>query len=517
MAAHALVSAGQRVLMLERGGWVARGPQNWTAGGVGLTTPHYSTESAYDVASGSRRYRAGSWSCVGGQSVFYGCASFRFRETDFEPVADIVADSDAAWPFSYDTLEPFYTRAEQLLGVAGDPTGDPTEPWRSAPYPQAAVPLSRSARVIADAATRLGLRPFRIPLAISYASSEGRRACLRCGTCDGYACAAEAKSDIATAILPALVRRGLTLRPNTACVRLVRDGSRVVAARCVDRVTGERYSVTAMRFVLAAGALATPHLLLASELEECNPAGHAVGRYLMRHRNAVVFGVYPRQPNPERAFDKQVAIHDFYHGAPGWDARRGTLGSIQQLTPPAGLVRAHMPVVVRDPAATLVSHATGLLVIAEDQPQHANGVMVDWRTRDRVGLPLLRVTHAHSARDDAAAAVLVAQAKRVLREANASFTYVHPIETFSHALGTVRMGSDPRTSPLDEHGGYRGLDNLYVADASALPRSAGVNPSLTIAANALRIGAHIAAVGTPASARRRSALPIHHPLPVSTP
>jgi choline dehydrogenase-like flavoprotein len=164
-----------------------------------------------------------------------------------------------------------------------------------------------------------------------------------------------------------------------------------------------------------------------------------------------------------------------------------------------------------------VSHATGLLVIAEDQPQYANGVTVDWGMRDRVGLPLLRVTHAHSRRDDAAAAALVTQAKRVLREANASFTYVHPIETFSHALGTVRMGSDPRTSPLDEHGRYRGVDNLYVADASALPRSAGVNPSLTIAANALRIGAHIAAIDAPASARHRSMLPVHHTLPVPTP
>jgi hypothetical protein len=75
--------------------------------------------------------------------------------------------------------------------------------------------------------------------------------------------------------------------------------------------------LNAARVVLAAGALATPHLLLASQLTQCNPAGDSVGRYLMRHRNAVVFGVYARQPNPERAFDKQIAIHDFYHGGPG--------------------------------------------------------------------------------------------------------------------------------------------------------------------------------------------------------
>jgi choline dehydrogenase-like flavoprotein len=332
---------------------------------------------------------------------------------------------------------------------------------------------------------------------------------VRCGTCDGYACAAEAKNDIATAIIPNLIREGLTLRPNTVCVGLVRDGARITAVECIDRITGDRLRLAGERIVLAAGALATPHLLLASQLADCNPARTSVGRHLMRHRNAVVLGVYARQPNPERAFDKQVAIHDFYHGTSDEHEWHGPLGGIQQLTPPIGLVRAYMPAVMRDPAAALVSFATGLLVIAEDQPRRENKVVIDRTSRDRFGLPLLRVFHAHTERDDAAAAVLVAHAKRILREAGARLTYVHPIETFSHALGTVRMGADPHTAPLDEHGRYRGLDNLYVADASALPRSAGVNPSLTIAANALRIGTHIAASADPSIGRRN--LPVHRP------
>jgi choline dehydrogenase-like flavoprotein len=264
--------------------------------------------------------------------------------------------------------------------------------------------------------------------------------------------------------------------------------------------------IAAERFVLAAGALATPHLLLASKLDGCNPASGVVGRYLMRHRNAVVFGVYARQPNPERVFDKQIAIHDFYDGDPATAALGGTLGGIQQMTPPVELVRAYLPFGMRDPAATLVAHATGLLVIAEDQPTRENGVAIDWTNRDRFGMPRLRVRHAHTARDEAAAAVLIGHAKRVLREAGARLTYVHGIDTFSHALGTVRMGGDPRTAPLDEDGRFRGIDNLYVADASALPRSAGVNPSLTIAANALRIGVRLARPVGLAPARRLAVL-----------
>jgi choline dehydrogenase-like flavoprotein len=495
--------------MLERGGWVGRGPDSWGPRGAGLVTPHYTMDSAYDVTAGRRHYKAGAWNCVGGQSVFYGGASYRFRESDFEHHDEIVGASGAEWPFGYDDIEPFYSKAEQLLDVAGESGRGPTEPPRSVAYPQNPAPLARSARNIADAATRLGLTPSRIPLAISYAAKARgtRNGCIKCGSCDGYACAAEAKNDLASTIVPELVRRGMTLRTNTVCVRLVRSASRITEVECVNRVTGQRERLSADRVILGAGTLATPHLLLASNLAVVNPAAGAVGQYLTRHRNAVVFGVYARRPNPSHEFDKHVAIFDFY----------GAAGCIQQMTPPEGLVRAYLPRILRTPAAMVLSHASGLLVIAEDQPNADNGVSVDWSNTDRYGLPRLRIRHQYSAHDERAAAELVVQAKRVLRETGARFTFVRPIETFSHALGTVRMGADARTAPLDAQGRFRGLDNLYVVDGSALPRSAGVNPSLTIAANALRIGAHICRTAAPAHARSRRTPRMRRNLPVLTP
>jgi len=133
--------------------------------------------------------------------------------------------------------------------------------------------------------------------------------------------------------------------------------------------------------------------------------------------------------------------------------------------------------------------------MAEDQPRFENGVEVDWSRRDRFGLPQLRITHRYTPRDEAALRALVGQARRILKEAGAWLTYVQPIRTFSHALGTVRMGLDPSTSALDADGRLRGTDNLYVVDGSAFPTSGAVNPSLTIAANALRVGSRIAAGG----------------------
>ncbi|MES2524175.1 MAG: GMC family oxidoreductase [Gemmatimonadota bacterium] len=507
MAAYGLVDRGHRVLMLERGGWVARGPDNWGSQGAAYVSSHFSMDAPYQVDTGLFRTQSGAVHCVGGQSVFYGGASLRFRERDFMHAPQIVGDSDAAWPISYRDLEPAYAEAERLLGVAGQAGVDPTEPFRSTPFTGALGPLSAPAQAITDAARRLGLRPFPIPLAIAFEAQTRRGSCMRCGTCDGYACATEAKNDVATRMIPALVARGMTLRANVVCVRLVRRGARVTGVEFEDRVTGERGTLQAHTVVLAAGTLATPHLLLASGFDRINPAGDTVGRYLTRHSNAVTFGVFRHAPNPDRVFDKQVAIHDFYHGIDHPDAPAGPLGSLQQLTPPVGLARAYLPAIMRGPASMFLSRASGLLAMAEDQPQRDNRVFLDTRARDRFGLPRLQVRHRYSARDRAATRVLVQHARAVMREAGAFATWTHAIGTFSHALGTVRMGDDEETAPLDAHGRFRGLDNLFVTDGSALPRSAAVNPSLTIAANALRIGWQIANTMQPVRAVRRR-LPI---------
>jgi choline dehydrogenase-like flavoprotein len=494
LAARALVDAGLRVLMLERGDWVPRGPRNWAADAVGPLSPFYSTETPYRALVGGEKDVIGSFQCVGGPSVFYGGAALRYRARDFEPCPEITGDSGAAWPYRYDDLERHYARAERVLDVAGELGSDPTEPRHGTPYPQLPGALSPTARLVADAASRLGLTPSRLPLAFNHSSRSGRAPCAACSTCDGFACAIGAKNDLATAVLPALLRDGLRLQTNTVAVRLVRQGRRVTAVECVSRETGRAVRHEARLFVLGAGALASPHLLLASGFDRLHPSGRSIGRHLTRHWNAVVVGLFPRRPDREAQFHKQIAIHDFYFGHPDGRGPAGKLGAIQQLsTPPSALVKAYLPRLAGAPVAATLPHATGLLVMAEDQPRRGNGVVVDEGRRDRFGLPELRITHRYSARDEQAGRVLVAEARRILREAGAWITYVQPVRTFSHALGTVRMGTDPDTSPLDGECRLRGTDNLHVVDGSGLPTAAAVNPSLTIAAHALRAGELIAA------------------------
>jgi choline dehydrogenase-like flavoprotein len=493
--AHELVRAGLRVVMLERGAWVRRGAHNWEPRGSIDLTPAYDFESAFDARSGGQTPVMGLYSCVGGPSVFYGGVSFRLRQADFEPDPDVVGDSGARWPFGYDELEPYYTRAEHLLGVAGRAGDDPHEPARSAPYAHAPAPLSATAELVEGAARSLGLRPFRLPLAIHYGPEDGRRACQACTTCDTFACAVEAKNDLATGLLPGLIARGLSLRAETVATSLRHDGSRVTGVDAVERRSSRRLSFEADLVVLSAGALSSPHLLLASGLPSRNPAGEAVGRYLTRHANGMAFGLFPSLPDRGRAFHKQLAFNDYYFGVadPGPREPRGKLGSIQQVqAPPPALVRANTPLGIGWVVAPLLSRITGLLSMAEDQPRAENRVEIDPSRRDRFGLPRLAVTHRYTPRDEAARDALLARARRILRAAGARILYTHHVKTFSHAAGTVRVGSDPRSAPLDRFCRFRGVDNLFVVDASFMPTGGGVNPSLTVAANALRVGAAIA-------------------------
>jgi choline dehydrogenase-like flavoprotein len=485
MAAVPLVRSGLRVLMLERGGWVERGSHNWGDEGAFVLTPHYTTESGYSIRGWTGWRPQGICACVGGPSVFYGGASFRYRVRDFEGASEIVGGSGAEWPIRYADLEPYYAEAEQLLGISGEAGSDPTEPPRSTPYPGSPMALAEPSRRIARAATSLGLRPFRIPLAIDGGN------CAACTTCDAFACAVGAKNDLATRLIPLLQAGGLELRSGMVVRRLVVARGRVRSVEAVDVGSGAAMSFGADRFVLAAGALASPHLLIASGLERLNAGGAVIGRYLMRHCNAMMYGVFPTDPNPRGEHHKQVAINDFYFGDPLTPAL-GKLGNIQQvMAPPISLVRALLPRPMGAAASALVGRLTGLLVIAEDQPCRDNRVVIEAGSVDRFGLPGARIHHRYTDRDRAARRTLLRRARQVLRRAGARFTLTWNVNTFSHAVGTLRMGADPESSALDEECRFRGLENLWVTDGSVLPTSAGVNPSLTIAANAMRVGERV--------------------------
>jgi len=491
MTAKKLVDAGKKVLMLERGDWVVRGPQNWEKNGSIDLSPFYDKKLPYKVIKGGNKPAMGVYSCVGGPSVFYGGVSFRFREDDFNPPQEIIGDSGAQWPITYADLSTYYDEAENLLNIAGESGVDPTEPHRIQEFPQKPGRYAKISEKVKSAAEGLGLKPFHLPIAINYQDIT-RNTCQNCTTCDTFACAVEAKNDLPTMLLSGLVKKGMVLRANTIVAKLNTQSGKVNSLSCFDTKTGEQIEVKGRQIILSAGALASPHILLGSELDKLNPAGDVIGRYLMRHTNSIVFGIYAGVADKEQRFHKELAILDYYFGHETIAYPKQKLGSLQQVpTPPGGLVEHEAPWPLGKVAAMGVKLLTGLLAIAEDQPQFENYLRVDHSNIGAFNMPTPIVSHEYSNRDMAALKALTLKAKKIMKKTGAVLTYTHNIKTFSHAVGTVRMGINEKTSALDANCNFRGLDNLSVVDGSFMPTSAAVNPSLTISANALRVGDYL--------------------------
>lgn len=478
--AHQLAGSGAKILILERGDFLPNEPQNSDAEAV-FGQARYKTTDEWQDASGAR-YRPGQYYYVGGHTKFYGTAMFRFRESDFEATA-MDGRSSPAWPIRYGDLEPHYAAAERLYGVRGQSGIDPTEPPRTTEFPHAAIPHEPVIAALSDRLTAQGLHPFPMPSAVDFGAGG---TCQRCGTCDAFACRYDAKGDAETRVLrPLLAHPDVRLERFAEVRRLIADDQdhRIVAAEVLQN--GVRLRVEAPIFVLSAGAINSALILLRSATEGM-PGGLAnrsgvVGRNLMNHHLTGLMGVKPFAVNRTK-FPKTLSVNDFYHGLPEDRDARGNmqmLGNIQ-----GAMIRAAYPTMPRPVADWLGDHSVDVLAMSEDLPNpdsrvrllEGDRVEVDYRPGG---------AGAHDR--------FVRHVKAVLRRAGFPVVLRHGfgIRAPSHQCGTVRMGDDPATSALDALCRAHDHPNLYVVDAGFFPSSAAVNPALTIAAQALRVGAHL--------------------------
>ena len=158
------------------------------------------------------------------------------------------------------------------------------------------------------------------------------------------------------------------------------------------------------------------------------------------------------------------------------------------------MVRALGPRGFRWAASLSADSIQTLLCVAEDEPRAENRVTLVPDRLDAAGLPVAEVIHDYTDADRRRRDTLVALARRVLRRAGGLVGKVRLIDSFSHAVGTARFSRSRMEGVLDPDCRFWALPNLYVVDGSFMPTSGGVNPSLTITANALRVAGRIAAV-----------------------
>jgi choline dehydrogenase-like flavoprotein len=495
LARH-LAPTGKRILLLERGDWLPREPQNWLTEDVFVDGRYQSDDTWYDAKG--KEFAPQVHYFVGGATKLYGAALYRLRAEDFGELRHHDGVSPA-WPISYDEMEPYYTQAEQLYQVHGARGEDPTEPPASAPYRFPAVSHEPRIQKLADDLEAAGHHPFHAPCGIML--DEGNMPysrCVRCSSCDGFPCLVHAKSDAEViGVRPALEHPNVTLVTNATAVALVTNpAGTAITQVTVDR-EGMRERYAADIVVVSCGAANTAKLLLMSASDR-HPNGLAngsdqVGRNYTYHASQAVLAL-SKEENPT-VFQKTLGLNDFY--LESGDDFGYPLGAIQMIgKSQAAMFRGEKPIETKlAPTRSLeevARHAVDFWLSTEDLPMPENRVTVDGEGRLKL---------SYTPTNDEPKKRLYNKLKSLLAEIgmhpdhliprHAYLKTDIPIAGVAHQAGTCRFGADPATSVLDVDCKAHELDNLYVVDTSFFPSIGAVNPALTAMANALRVGDHL--------------------------
>lgn len=459
---HALAARGRSVLFIERGKRIAADPS------VVRGLPAASRDSASSLRygwwpapllhrseKGEQRMPPFLGCGTGGSTSLFLTVMDRFRPEDFHPRAehpDIEGSTlPESWPIDYADLEPYYDAAERLYRVRGTP--DPLHPKPGG----LVAPIQANAKetAIQTALQSAGLHPYRLHMA-----SERVAACT---TCPAMLCRFGCKNDAnRICVEPALSSFGAQLLAEHEAVQVKLSGR--VASGLVCRSESSVRTVRARVFVIAAGALRSPLILRASEIED---GSGVLGGNLMMHQSDILLlslrddGMLP----PEMSHG--LMLMDYYQ-------HQGTK---------LGNVHAH-PVPMSSLGLPEGRASALFATVVEDLPYLHNRVVanpkeieIEYQQPDELRRRSARLFELF------AGAVGQAFDIRPLAPLGAL--------NLSHFCGTCRFGDDPRTSVLDRYNRVHGTDNLYVVDGSFMPSSGGMNPSLTIAANALRVAAAI--------------------------
>lgn len=475
--ASGLAGSGAKILILERGERLKPTRETRDARAIFLNG-HFRPKEMWREAGGSD-FNPGNYYFVGGNSKLYGAVLIRYRREDFLAMEHFGGISPA-WPFPYEELEPWYCRAEQLFNVRGALGDDPTEPFHSQPYPFPPVPDEPAIARARAELKGLGLHPASLPLGIDIETwlMDGRT------PWDAFPNTGSGKMDAESAPLAAALRDPNIALLTGAFVETLEaapDGKSIAAVRY--RHEGEEKTVSPKLVILSAGAINSAAILLRSPAYGGNGLANSsdqVGRNFMNHNSSAMLAIDPRRRN-DSVYQKTLMLNDYYLS----DGRGGKpLGNVQLLGKINGdILKAnvrHAPKLALD---FMAGRAVDWYLMCEDLPDPESRIMVDgdrivmqWRRSNMQSLEGLT---------------------RVMRENFRACGYPivlsRPFDkrTPSHQCGTVRMGEDPASAPLDlfcrsfDHG------NLFVVDGGFLPTSAAVNPALTIAAQALRVADHI--------------------------
>lgn len=476
--AAGLAGSGAKVMILEKGERLLDSPETRDARAI-FQRGHFRPKEMW-LDKDRKSFNPGNYHVVGGNTKFYGAVLFRYRSQDFEALEFPGGGVSPAWPFPYEELEPWYCRAEQLYQVRGTTDEDPTEPFHSRGYAFKPVPDEPAIAKVRERLRAVGLHPSSLPLGVDI-----ERWLARAQTpFDAYPDTLTGKMDAESCGLAAALKDpNIELVTGADVCRLETDQANRIAT-VVYLHKGEEKRISPKLVILAAGAVRSSTLLL-SCADGRNSNGLAnssdqVGRNFMNHNATFMLAIDPRTVN-DSVYQKTIHFNDFY-----FDDGKGSgpLGQVQLLgRVTAPILKTRVPLAPEFLLSAMSRRSVDWYLVSEDLPRPESRVRLD-------GRQIILDWHFSNMQ---AHETLVARVKERMRAAGYPIILSQLVDGRlpSHQCGTTRIGTDPATSVSDPW--CRSFDhrNLFIMDAGFLPTSAAVNPSLTVAAQALRVADHI--------------------------
>lgn len=430
---------------------------------------------------------------IGGTTLHFGGWMHRLRPEAFEMHSRFGVAAD--WPISYGELEPYYLLAEKMVGVAGPETvaGRP----RSEPFPTPAHKPSLLSHTINKGGAKVGCEFVPNPVAAPSMPYNGRPECNYCGCCAKGCPRGDKGSADLTFVNPALETGNCQVFPLHTLVDLQRGKHDELTSATIVDDTGTRHQITASHYVLAAGAIETPRLLLAMD-GLANESGH-VGRNFMETLAGGMSGLHPEQIGSHRGLPEDSICWDFnapdaIDGIQGGAVILPTAASSGYIGPAryaARLVEGFGTDFKRSLLETF-GKAAGMMVICENLPNSRSFISLSDDTVDAHDIPIARINSFLPDMEVERLALAIAKAEEILLASGVPkildrFTTYEKFST-THAMGTCRMGTDPEQSVVNASQRSHRWKNLWIADASVFASSgSGDAPSLTIHALSIRM------------------------------
>lgn len=513
LTAWQLALAGRSVLIVEAGPRIDRGDatQRFFAAPIKHSnSPYPATPWApspneahigdYYLQDGPVPFHGVYLRAVGGTTWHWGGTAQRLYPNDFRMKTAFGVALD--WPISYDDLAPWYDKAEAAMGVAGD-RHHSVGPARTTDFPLPEIPFTYLDRQVDAVLPGLGLTLGTHPQARNSIDHDGRPACCGNASCVPI-CPVAAKYDASVHVAKAEAA-GARVVDSAVVTKLIVGEDRRLTGLTFKRPDGSEGSVTGRRFVLAAHAIETPKLLLASR-DERNPNGVAnssdqVGRNLMDHYQKGFIGLTAKPVWPYRGPVETAGFRDFRdHDRRGEYAavgcgltNEGFRRAVGPLVTAAALAERGLRGAALDKAiADRISREFLIGGSAEILPDPDNRIRPDFDQRDAAGQPRPRIAFKVSDYTLRGLAVTQARLRPVVEALGCTEVMeIGPATVTSNIAGTARMGLDPRAAVVDKDLRAHDHPNLYIAGSAVFPTTGANPPTLTIAALALRLANHL--------------------------